>query len=80
MLGREGVIPAVWGVSIIEENHTMETRGWKGLYIPVTNLKGLVTRSSSDILKDVVLHNYGKGCGVQWGMMGVGLSWLEWTE
>lgn len=38
----------------------------EGLDVPVTNLKGLVTRSSSDILNIfVMLHFYGKGCRAQ---------------
>lgn len=37
-------------VSLAGENHTMHLGGGEGLDLPVTNLKGLVTRSSSDIL------------------------------
>lgn len=37
-------------VSIYGENHTIGARNREGFNVPVTNLKGLVTRSSSDIL------------------------------
>lgn len=67
----------LWSVSIIVgvgEHHTRE----EGLDVPVTNLKGLVTRSSSDILNIVVmLHFDGKGCRAQWRMVDVELSWVE---
>lgn len=50
----------------------METGDQEGLDIPVTNLKGLVTRSSSDILNiGDMLHRYGKGLQ---GSMAVGLT------
>lgn len=37
-------------VSLAGENHTIEADGRGGFDIPVTNLKGLVSRSLSDIL------------------------------
>lgn len=68
----------LWSVSIIRENHTIGPRGQERLDIPVTNLKGLVTRSSSDILNiGVMLHYYEKGCRAQWRMIDVELLRVE---
>jgi hypothetical protein len=41
-------------VSLAGENHTIEADGGGGSDIPVTNLKGLVSRSLSDILAFVL--------------------------